>query len=226
MGFHIYFFHRVCFSISPTPQEPWNHPENSLEPAIEWIYLSSVTKRRFRPSKRIVALQTAILRHLHLIVLGCYLVAECITSPIVFHLAPFSAVCAWYQSALVYTVQHLMATVAVWLLVALVGWVIGNPAAWEQLRRSREPYRVLAWSGVAGLAADTVGSLLIRLYSAGDTPGFWVAHNFMEWIAIRLAIWAVAFALVGCVTLGLLQPGKRRPMIDPLPKGPLPKFRV
>jgi len=85
---------------------------------------------------------------------------------------------------------------------------------------------VLAWSGVAGLAADTVGSLLIRLYSAGDTPGFWVAHNFMEWIAIRLAIWAVAFALVGCVTLGLLQPGKRRPMIDPLPKGPLPKFRV
>jgi hypothetical protein len=167
-----------------------------------------------------MALQTEVLRRLHLVVFLCYFFADISASVILFHLAPLSAVCLVFPDSLVYSVQHLIATTGVILGISLVWWAIGSPAAWEQLRRSREPVRVMAWSGVGGLAIDLAASLLIRLYSSGDTPAFAAPHNFLDWIAARLLIWVGAYTVAAALMVFLLQPDKRRPALDPLPKFP------
>lgn len=177
-------------------------------------------RRRFHPSKRIVELQTETLRRLHLVVFACYFLANVTACSVIFHLAPLSAVCVWYSSALVYCVQHLIATTAVILVITLVWWLVGNPAVWEQLCKTRQPVKVMVWSGVAGMGIDTAASLLIHFYSSGDLPTLWVPHDFSQWITTRLLVWAVAYSAAGSIQLILLQPKKRRPALDPLPKLP------
>jgi len=144
---------------------------------------------------------------MQIVLFFCFAVCELTASAVVFRFAPLNPICVWYQSALVYGVEHLIATVLVVLVIAGVWAVIGNPALWESICHTRQRGWVLFYGGLTGMAIDVVSSVLCNHFSPHTHDPVYELNSgsIVPWILFRVGVWTAAYIVVAALLYALLK---------------------
>ena len=158
-------------------------------------------KLRFRPRKWISKLKEDLQRRMQIILFASFFAADVLASAVLFRIAPLDPVCIWYPNVWVYGMGHLVSTLLVVLVIAILWWIIGNPGAWESICRTRQRRRTLYLGGLAGAAIDLTSSIDMRYIPFSDLPHIATSGSILPWLLLRAVIWTVVYAAVGLTFL-------------------------